>query len=226
MLSENKFSKYLLYAIGEIVLVVIGILIALSINNSNEKHKLHDQVTTQLKLLSIELSDDIAIYEQKIDIYPYSIRYLKDLSIGNYEELDLSEFESIVAGNDIEILFGDSYRVLKNSGGINEIKNESLKKNLGAYNNLGRMKLNVLLAYGLSSSLAFLDESVLSYMEYDTSNTLVRDNTINVIKEKSLNNIINLQLQRNIQILESYKETNEYAKKLKEQLDGYIETRE
>lgn len=37
LLSENKFSKYLLYAIGEIVLVVIGILIALQINNWNEE---------------------------------------------------------------------------------------------------------------------------------------------------------------------------------------------
>jgi hypothetical protein len=36
LLTENKFSKYLLYAIGEIVLVVIGILIALQINNWNE----------------------------------------------------------------------------------------------------------------------------------------------------------------------------------------------
>ncbi len=35
LLTENKLSKYLLYAIGEIVLVVIGILIALQINNWN-----------------------------------------------------------------------------------------------------------------------------------------------------------------------------------------------
>ena len=34
-MSENKTGKYLKYAIGEIVLVVIGILIALSINNWN-----------------------------------------------------------------------------------------------------------------------------------------------------------------------------------------------
>jgi len=39
LLSENKFSKYLLYAIGEIVLVVIGILIALQINTWNEDRK-------------------------------------------------------------------------------------------------------------------------------------------------------------------------------------------
>ncbi|MEW4925770.1 DUF6090 family protein [Algibacter sp. 2305UL17-15] len=36
LLSENRFRKYLLYAVGEIVLVVIGILIALQINNWNQ----------------------------------------------------------------------------------------------------------------------------------------------------------------------------------------------
>jgi hypothetical protein len=39
LLTENKFSKYLIYAIGEIILVVIGILIALSINNWNDYRK-------------------------------------------------------------------------------------------------------------------------------------------------------------------------------------------
>ena len=39
LLIENRFSKYLLYAIGEIILVVIGILIALQINNWNEARK-------------------------------------------------------------------------------------------------------------------------------------------------------------------------------------------
>ncbi|MEM1260106.1 MAG: DUF6090 family protein [Bacteroidota bacterium] len=39
LLSENKFSRYLLYATGEIILVVIGILIALQINNWNDLKK-------------------------------------------------------------------------------------------------------------------------------------------------------------------------------------------
>ncbi|NKI30951.1 DUF6090 family protein [Croceivirga thetidis] len=39
LLAENKFSKYLLYAVGEIILVVIGILIALQVNNWNEERK-------------------------------------------------------------------------------------------------------------------------------------------------------------------------------------------
>ena len=40
-MEENKTGKYLKYAIGEIVLVVIGILIALQINNWNEERKLY-----------------------------------------------------------------------------------------------------------------------------------------------------------------------------------------
>ncbi len=39
LLIENKIGKYLKYAIGEIILVVIGILFALSINNWNESRK-------------------------------------------------------------------------------------------------------------------------------------------------------------------------------------------
>ena len=39
LLTDNKFSKYLLYAVGEILLVVIGILIALQIDTWNETRK-------------------------------------------------------------------------------------------------------------------------------------------------------------------------------------------
>lgn len=54
LLSENKFSKYLFYAIGEIVLVVIGILIALSINNWNEGRKNATNTILMLKQLKEE----------------------------------------------------------------------------------------------------------------------------------------------------------------------------
>jgi hypothetical protein len=59
LLSENKFSKYLLYAVGEIVLVVIGILIALQINNANERSKSSDMVDLYKKNIISELQADI-----------------------------------------------------------------------------------------------------------------------------------------------------------------------
>ena len=52
LLMENKTSKYFKYAIGEIILVVIGILIALQVNNWNENRKLksyENQLLFQLK---------------------------------------------------------------------------------------------------------------------------------------------------------------------------------
>ncbi|MBM1106832.1 hypothetical protein JQC67_11830 [Aurantibacter crassamenti] len=55
LLSENKFSKYLIYAIGEIVLVVIGILIALAINNKNENRK----ETIAINNVLLEIKDDL-----------------------------------------------------------------------------------------------------------------------------------------------------------------------
>tara|TARA_R100000935_G_scaffold8302_7_gene17527 strand:+ start:157620 stop:158351 length:732 start_codon:yes stop_codon:yes gene_type:complete len=71
MLSESKFSKYLLYAIGEIILVVIGILIALQINNWNEnqKSKKDEQYVLTEVLKNLEedavLVDEIIIQRQK-----------------------------------------------------------------------------------------------------------------------------------------------------------------
>lgn len=54
LLSESKFRKYLLYAIGEIVLVVIGILIALQLNNWNDRVK---ERTVEVKILREILSN-------------------------------------------------------------------------------------------------------------------------------------------------------------------------
>jgi hypothetical protein len=58
MLTENKFSKYLIYAIGEIILVVIGILIALAINNWNEESKIQKSINNHLTILKQNLLED------------------------------------------------------------------------------------------------------------------------------------------------------------------------
>ena len=55
LLTDNKFSKYLLYAVGEVLLVVIGILIALQIDNWNDQRKLRNLEIKTLKELSSDL---------------------------------------------------------------------------------------------------------------------------------------------------------------------------
>ncbi|TXD53085.1 DUF6090 family protein [Polaribacter sp. IC063] len=59
LLIEEKKGKYFKYAIGEIVLVVIGILIALQINNWNEKRKVNDEIESVFSLLEQELETNI-----------------------------------------------------------------------------------------------------------------------------------------------------------------------
>ena len=59
MLTENKFKKYLIYALGEIILVTIGILIALQVNNRNQKSILVLKEILILKEISNNLKKDL-----------------------------------------------------------------------------------------------------------------------------------------------------------------------
>ena len=61
MLTENKFSKYLLYAIGEIILVVIGILIALQLNTAKENKEKSELGYKYLTEMRQEVQNDIFI---------------------------------------------------------------------------------------------------------------------------------------------------------------------
>jgi hypothetical protein len=58
LISNGETAKYLKYAIGEIVLVVIGILIALGINNWNEQNKLNKSISDHLEILKQNLTED------------------------------------------------------------------------------------------------------------------------------------------------------------------------
>lgn len=66
LLTENKLSKYLVYAIGEIVLVVIGILIALQINNWNENRKTNIKIKNSLIALKSDLTQDTLLIRKRL----------------------------------------------------------------------------------------------------------------------------------------------------------------
>jgi len=68
LMEKNKTGKYLKYAIGEIVLVVIGILIALSINNWNEKIKNRKQESQILLQLKDEYQENLTEIDLKISM--------------------------------------------------------------------------------------------------------------------------------------------------------------
>jgi hypothetical protein len=68
LLKENKFKNYLLYAIGEILLVMIGILLALQVNNWNEHRKTKSIINNTLKTVATDLKRDTIIASQLIKI--------------------------------------------------------------------------------------------------------------------------------------------------------------
>lgn len=58
LLSENKVTRYLAYALGEILLVVIGIMIAIQLNNWNERSKYREDLTKALTEIEQDIRDD------------------------------------------------------------------------------------------------------------------------------------------------------------------------
>ncbi|MDM9632664.1 hypothetical protein [Robiginitalea aurantiaca] len=74
LLTDNKFSKYLLYAVGEILLVVIGILIALQVDNWNENRKALAQENELLEEVQEGLISDLNLINLCISDHEQFIR--------------------------------------------------------------------------------------------------------------------------------------------------------
>jgi hypothetical protein len=136
LISENKFSKYLLYAVGEIVLVVIGILIALSINNWNENRKLKAEENELLTNLSLSFERKLNELESKNIGRTKNIngidKLLETLATKNKT---ISDDEMFVLMQDLFTWYAVNEEfsiidMLYSSGKINMISNDSLKNKL------------------------------------------------------------------------------------------------
>ena len=80
LLSENRLTRYLLYAIGEIFLVVLGILIALQVNNWNEERKMQALKRTYKLALIEDLKKDTTELKQAINSTETELNYLSKIS--------------------------------------------------------------------------------------------------------------------------------------------------
>ena len=138
MLKENKFSKYLLYAIGEIILVVIGILIALQINNWNELKKNSNKEFYLLQQLQKEFEKDSSLIQTQA--------WLTNLKVedGRKIKLYLEDKNNLRADSLVSLLFYNSkallfqsntptYDEIISSGNLSLIKSEKLKAIISNY---------------------------------------------------------------------------------------------
>jgi hypothetical protein len=149
LLMENKTGKYLRYAIGEIVLVVIGILIALSINNWNENRKIRNTEQQYLLALKEEFSfnkDELKSIMNRNNLnFDYALKILVNTGPEN-PEITEEEFGSLLTNSlSIEIQFDPNQGVIDeviNSGKLAIFSNKKLKFLLSSWGGiLSRVRL-------------------------------------------------------------------------------------
>lgn len=139
LLTENKFSKYLLYAIGEIILVVIGILIALQINNKIEESKDRNKEKIILETLLSDLKANKKLIEEGFIDYDWKINLSEEMAnlFGkeSYKENSV-HFDSILYWSaeysSIELIDA-SIVSLVTSDRLELLQNENLKQQILTY---------------------------------------------------------------------------------------------
>lgn len=135
LLSKGKLSQYLTYALGEIVIVAIGILLALYLNNWNQNkvnnklekqyyQSIKDQLTEDLKILKGEIEYNRYFYIQ----YCYGIELIENNVRTEIDTLGKISF-NMVRFSDFKRK-SNIYQTLINSGEIVILKNKEITKGL------------------------------------------------------------------------------------------------
>jgi hypothetical protein len=123
-----KIRNYLAYSIGEIILVVIGILIAVYINNWDLNQLKQDNGVKALKIVKRDLQTEKYVLENFKKRYSYTRKYLIDILYNNKtDNLDSLKFHF---GPYVHYKMNSEYISLKSSGKLNLISNSKLRSKL------------------------------------------------------------------------------------------------
>lgn len=142
LLSENKVTRYLIYAIGEVLLVVIGILIALQVNNNNDLKKIKTKEREQLKYVLENLKSDSLSLTWAIDSRTKYLKIHDNLNAFLKGKLTADDVGNIAGVNNI-LLFNAKTKE-NNPNLANEVLNSDLKKHiLDYYSTIGFAEFNV-----------------------------------------------------------------------------------
>jgi len=219
-METGKTGKYFKYAIGEIVLVVIGILIAISINNWNENNKSKKEASFQLSKLNDNLNSDKAQLKAAIlsdslyiDNLIFCVMVLSNEIEAPKEEF-LDHFQYISSIMNFNPTRG-TFEGLISSGKIELINNQNLLEALFSYYNanvymawdsaLKEYSRNVIMPYILGfdhiSNLTDENEGT-DFTQFDISKFSVPGKTIDDYK----NNLFVVNgLRKKIQLFEGQK---------------------
>jgi hypothetical protein len=191
---ENKTGKYFKYAIGEIFLVVIGILIALQINNLNEKRKNESKTKVYYRLILIDLeTDETYIKRIKSQIDSNRVSSKKFNEIFEQPNVPLNELRKNFANlnwNAIAIDFqSTTISTLENTGDIQLITPSILSKLVNYKKNQEEIKASAKI-----KNQAFMNEGTYAQRLYGGRNLLRSSSNQTKISEniRSEQNEINI----------------------------------
>ena len=133
LIDEGNLKNYFFYAIGEILLVVLGILIALQINNANQQKKDRTFELRMLNEIRNDLVHDIQFFKGRLGSIKGS-ELASQVLINAYgtknDSLVLQYFPYLMRGNDVTYISRQgAYEALKTTG-FDKISNDSLRAGL------------------------------------------------------------------------------------------------
>lgn len=139
--ANNQFRKYLLYALGEMVLVIIGILIALQIDNWNTEKKQEASLRSYLSSIAGNIRNDIQVVNQirRAREKAYELSYRKRSFIGRKRSFEIPEiaFASYALSEASQLHYFNAntsgYEALKNSGSLGLLQGKDIEGLLHDY---------------------------------------------------------------------------------------------
>ncbi|GAA4324700.1 hypothetical protein GCM10023115_41620 [Pontixanthobacter gangjinensis] len=139
LLSENKFTKYLLYAIGEIILVVVGILIALQIDTWNDQRKTKIAEEKFFKNILLDLEKDSEKLKYYNHFHAKRIEYLDTLLVyvrNPKRSMGIEKFGKYAEPLYYSVnptIYSRTFESAKTMGAFNNFKGKELLKDLSQY---------------------------------------------------------------------------------------------
>lgn len=139
LLTDNKLSKYLLYALGEILLVVIGILIALQVNTWKEEQENYSRQTAFYRSILIDLESDLkniedlsAFYTDRISNLTWLLTLVRNPAPQPHPA-DFGKHTEPLYYNVSAISFDATFETSKSTGTFEHFEDKALLKKLIGY---------------------------------------------------------------------------------------------
>ena len=139
LLDENKTGRYFKYAIGEIILVMIGILLALQVNNWNQNKQLQKEEIKVLKGLHLEFRENLVRFDTIYKLQEAKRDAIIATMTNDIKKFSVEKWDSIhliaISPWTFDPLQG-FYNSVINSGKLDLISNDSLKTSISKFQDL------------------------------------------------------------------------------------------